>query len=145
MPDIVANNDTRARLPRSGRRILVVDDERFIRDVFLKVISMELPNCRIDLAVNGAEGVDFFRNARPSVIVMDMKMPVMDGEEAFDEICKICDAENWELPAVIFCTGYLPSSRIQALVDENPLHCLLMKPIKNSQLVDALAARLPRE
>lgn len=133
----------RVKLPCSGRRILIADDERSIRDIFLQVLSYGLPNCRVDVAVNGAEAIEAFRQARHSVIIMDIKMPVMDGEQAFGEIAKLCEAENWTMPSVIFCTGFDPSDRIQRIIDNKPAHCLLMKPVTNQQLLDAIRARLP--
>ena len=76
-------------------------------------------------------------------MVMDVKMPVMDGVTAFYEIQKVCEAENWKMPAVIFCTGYAPTGRVQRIVDSSATHCLLMKPVKESLLVNEIAARLP--
>ena len=135
----------RVTLPCNGRKILIADDESSIRDLFLQVVRYGLPNCRVDLAVNGEEAVEAFRNGRHAVMVMDLKMPVMDGEKAFLEIVKLCKAENWAMPAVVFCTGYDASGRIEKLVKENPSHCLLRKPVMNDELMEAIKARLPAE
>ena len=88
--------------PCTPRRVLIVDDEKGIRDVFLAVVSYGLPDCRVDLAVNGAEAVENFRTAHQDVLVMDLNMPVMNGLDAFAEIRKICDEEKWAMPAVVF-------------------------------------------
>ena len=133
----------RLDLPRDGYRILIVDDERSIRDLFLMVISCGLPDCSIDVAVNGAEAVVAFRQARPSVLVMDLKMPVMDGGQAFEEIEKLCKTQSWTMPSVIFCTGFAPPDRIQNLIKDNPIHCLLRKPVSPKQLMEAIRKRLP--
>ena len=143
MTETAPETDGGAKLPRSGRRILIVDDEKLIREVFLRVVSSGLPDCRIDVAVNGAEAVESFRTARQSVLVMDVKMPVMDGETAFNEIQKLCESENWEMPSVIFCTGYDLSGVVRDMVENSAKHCLLMKPIRNWQLIKEIQARLP--
>ncbi len=136
-------SENAGKQPPVHRRVLVVDDEKDIRDVFLQVISYGLPNCRVDLAVNGAEAVEAFRSIDYSVLVMDLKMPVMDGERAFQEIQKICLAENRHMPSIIFCTGYDVSGRIHEMVSRNPAHCLLKKPISGDQLLRHLESRLP--
>jgi len=125
-----------------NRRILVVDDEKTIRHLFLQIISYGLPDCRIDMAVNGAEAVEMFRQGHHQVVLMDLKMPVMDGQQAFQEIQNICNAENLKMPAVIFCTGYAPPSLIENIIQENPTHCLLKKPCTNQQLMDTIKSRL---
>ena len=133
------------RPTHGAHRVLIVDDDKTIRELFLQVVSYGLPNCRVDLAVNGAEAVEEFRQARHSVLVMDLKMPVMDGEQAFAEIVKLCKAESWTMPSVIFCSGYVPSDRISIIIEDSPAHCLLLKPITAGQLLDAIKVRLPPE
>lgn len=132
----------RVKLPCAARRILIVDDEKTIRDLFLQLMSYSLPQCRIDVAINGAEAVEAFRQVRHCVLLMDLKMPVMDGEKAFLEIQKLCEAENWAMPSVVFCTGYDPSDRLRSIIAGNPAHCVLRKPVTNEQLMDAIRARL---
>lgn len=122
--------------------VLIADDEKPIRELFSRILTLLLPNCKVDVAANGAEAVERFRAGHQKVIIMDLHMPVMDGEQAFHEIQKICDSDKWQMPAVIFCTGYDISRTIRALIKDNPTHCLLTKPITSSQLVDALKSRL---
>jgi len=129
-------------IPCTPNRILIVDDEKSIREIFFQVLSYGLKNCRMDMAVNGLEAVEMFRQAHHAVILMDLRMPVMDGREAYEEIRKYCREQNWELPAVIFCTGYAPTHEIANIVASNPRHCVLQKPVDNDTLVEALQARL---
>lgn len=123
-------------------RILIADDEQSIREVFRRVLSYGLPKCRIDLAVNGAEAVESFRQAHQGVILMDLHMPVMSGDRAFMEIRHICMESGWEMPAVVFCTGYEPPHEIHNIVSENPKHCVLRKPVSNDTLIEALRLRM---
>jgi CheY-like chemotaxis protein len=128
--------------PCTPRRILIVDDEKAIRDVFQLVLTMGLPGCKADLAVNGAEAVSMFNDLHHELLLMDLHMPVMDGETAFYEIQKICDMNQWQMPSVVFCTGYEPSNMLKELIANQPAHCVLRKPVSNKILVDALKARL---
>jgi CheY-like chemotaxis protein len=141
----MTNKDTTGAVQQkfSMHRILIVDDEKAVRDVFLRVVSSR-PGCRVDVAVNGAEAVEFFRCVRHAAIVMDLKMPGMNGEEAFGQIQRICDEEKWTMPSVVFCTGFSPTEKIRNIVAKDPRHCLLMKPIAGSQLVQALDSVLAR-
>lgn len=128
--------------PADKHRVLVVDDEKAIRAVFQQILSYGLSDCRIDLAVNGAEAVEAFRDVNYGLILMDLHMPVMDGERAFEEIIKICQSNSRETPSVVFCTGYIPSENLKKIVSQNPLHCILQKPISNDKLLETLKKRL---
>lgn len=124
------------------RRVLVADDESMVREMYFQVLALDFPDCRVDLAVNGEEAVAAFREGHHAVLVMDIYMPVLDGEMAFHAIEKLCEDEDMEEPAVIFCTGYDPPELIRRIVDENSRHCLMRKPINTSDLVEALKERL---
>ena len=139
------NAPTNLGLPKPPpcRRVLIVDDEELLRKVYVLVLSDGLPQCSLDVAANGAEAVDAFRTARHDLLIMDLKMPVMDGEAAFKEIQKICEAHGWKMPSVIFCTGYDVSDTMRATVKGNPAHCLLMKPIRSALLLQEVGSRLP--
>lgn len=133
---------TGALAPCDKKRILLVDDEKVILETFGRVLSLRMPNCRIDVAVNGAEAVEQFSAAHHGVILMDLNMPVMDGKTAFIEIQKRCRDEKLEMPAVVFCTGYDPPDTLKALLANNPMHCILRKPIPNALLLSTLQHRL---
>lgn len=123
-------------------RVLIVDDEKAIRDLFKILLSLDLPQCRVDLAVNGAEAVAATRDSDYDVIVMDLHMPVMDGEAAFRAIGKNCDETGRKMPSVVFCTGYDPSLDLTKMITKNPEHCVLRKPVTNENLTRAIKARL---
>ena len=119
-------------------RILIADDEHQICNMFKILFGSEFKGCRIDIAVNGREAVENFRSAHEAVIVMDLRMPVMNGFEAYEEIMKICAEENWAEPVVIFCTGYDPDKRMARILEDKPEHCLLRKPVPTSKLMDLI-------
>jgi CheY-like chemotaxis protein len=58
-------------------RILLVDDERDMRDTMKVLLQMQGHD--VELASNGQEGVEKACAFVPDVVFMDMKMPVMDG------------------------------------------------------------------
>ena len=124
------------------RKVLVVDDEPMVRTTFKLILSSEIPDMEIETAENGAEAYETFCDIRPNVLLMDLHMPVMDGEEAFDRIMKACDDNAWEKPSVVFCTGYDPSDRLREMVRNEPRHHVLNKPVDGKVIVDIVRSRL---
>ncbi len=63
-------------------RVLVVDDQDLLRSAFRSVIDAEDDMEVVGEAADGAEAVRLAASASPDVVVMDVRMPVMDGIEA---------------------------------------------------------------
>lgn len=70
-------------------RVLVVDDEKLIRDVIKEYLLLE--NIKVDEAENGLQAVDKVKHNDYDIIIMDIMMPKMDGYTACREIKKIKD------------------------------------------------------
>lgn len=67
-------------------RVLVVDDQALMRDGISSLLSLEPGVTVIGTAANGAEAVRQASALRPDVILMDVRMPVLDGVAATDRI-----------------------------------------------------------
>jgi len=61
------------------RRVLVVDDTDHIRELLHDILTFS--GYLVSLAHHGAHGLQLIGTARPCVILLDLKMPVMDGQE----------------------------------------------------------------
>ena len=70
-------------------RVLVVDDEKLIREVIKEYLVLE--NFEVYEAENGMEAVELVKNNNFDIIIMDIMMPKMDGYSACKEIKKIKD------------------------------------------------------
>lgn len=79
--------------------ILVIDDEKSIRNTLKEVLEYE--KHKVDLSADGVEGLEFFRKNEYDVILLDIKMPGMDGIEVLDNIV----AESSDIP-VIMISGH---------------------------------------
>ncbi len=80
-------------------KILVIDDERSIRNTLKEVLEYE--KHQIDLAPEGVGGLELFRNNDYDVVLLDIKMPGMDGIEVLEKIM----AEPKDVP-VIMISGH---------------------------------------
>ncbi|GHG20274.1 response regulator [Streptomyces zaomyceticus] len=68
-------------------RVLVVDDQVLLRGSFRILVENEPGLTAVGEAGDGAEAVELSRLHRPDVVLMDVRMPVMDGIEATRQIC----------------------------------------------------------
>ena len=65
-------------------KILIIDDEQGIRDLLDTLLRRK--GYDVVVAKNGQEGLKVFRRERPDVVVLDLRMPEMDGITALREI-----------------------------------------------------------
>lgn len=63
-------------------RVLIVDDQRLVRSGFRMILDAEDDIDVVAEADDGEQAVDLARQLRPDVVLMDIRMPVMDGIEA---------------------------------------------------------------
>jgi DNA-binding NarL/FixJ family response regulator len=70
--------------PPYGRavRILLADDHRLFAESLMALLSEDDRVDVVGIAANGVEAVALTQDLKPDVVLMDLKMPVMDGLEA---------------------------------------------------------------
>ena len=64
-------------MPVPGRPVLVVEDDATVREALGMALGMS--GYEVRLATNGQEALDFIEEERPSLVLLDMRMPVLDG------------------------------------------------------------------
>lgn len=69
-------------------RILIVDDHLVVRMGLRSMIETQDDMLVIGEAANGREAVDLFRERRPDIVLMDLRMPNLGGVEATGAICR---------------------------------------------------------
>ncbi|MBV7336772.1 response regulator transcription factor [Chloroflexi bacterium TSY] len=67
-------------------RLLVVDDQALFRDGLCRLLNAQPDFTVIGEAANGQEAVEQARRLQPKVVLMDLRMPVMDGVRATQQI-----------------------------------------------------------
>jgi len=83
-------------------RVVIADDQALVRTGFRMILTADGIDVVAD-AVNGAEAVDAVRRTRPDVVLMDVRMPEMDGLEATRRIMASPDPAT---PRVIILTTF---------------------------------------
>lgn len=71
-----------------AKTILIIDDERSIRNTLSEILSFE--GYQADLAADGEEGLKKLKDKHFDCIICDIKMPRMDGMEVFEKAQEIC-------------------------------------------------------
>lgn len=83
-------------------RVLLVDDERLVRTGLSMIVGGEPDLLVVAVASDGAEAADLAARHRPEVVVMDVRMPGVDGIEGAERI----RALGAGAPAVLMLTTY---------------------------------------
>jgi DNA-binding NarL/FixJ family response regulator len=87
-------------------RVALVDDQALFRAGIRMLVASQPDLEFIGEAGDGAEGVELAERQRPDIILMDIRMPVMDGIEATERILAAADARGGIRPRVIVLTTF---------------------------------------
>jgi two-component system, LytTR family, response regulator AlgR len=112
-------------------KILLVDDEALARARLRQLLAAHQEFQIVGEAENGHEALAAVAAQQPDVLLLDIRMPSMDGLEVAKAL-----AQQAAPPAVIFCTAY--DEHALAAFDAHALDYLL-KPVRRERLLEALA------
>jgi len=118
--------------------VMLVDDEALARARLRRMLEAEADYQVVAEACNGEQAIEQAAQHAPDIILMDIRMPGVDGLQAAQQLGQI---EN--PPAIIFCTAYdeyaISAFDVQAVG-------YVLKPVRRPALLDALcrAQRLSR-
>ncbi|WP_040786323.1 response regulator transcription factor [Nocardia pneumoniae] len=84
-------------------KVLLADDERLVRSGFKVLLDLEDDITVVGEATTGAEAVEMARATRPDVVLMDIRMPRLDGIRA---TAQIAEANGMERVKVLILTTY---------------------------------------
>jgi len=111
-------------------KILIVDDEALARARLRRILE-DMGGCMVSgEAANGHEALQLTASQRPDILLLDIRMPGMDGLETVQHLQSL-----EQRPAVIFTTAYNDYA-VQAF--EAHAVDYLLKPVRRERLADAL-------
>jgi AmiR/NasT family two-component response regulator len=117
-------------------KIIIADDEPIIR-LDLKKTLENMGHEVIGEAGDGAKAVDLARSVKPDVVILDIKMPEMDGIDA----AKIITTEG--IAPVLLLTAYSQKDLVDRAKDAG-VFAYLVKPFKEADLLPAIGIAISR-
>lgn len=114
------------------RQILVVDDEKLVRDTVKSML--EIAGFHVLLASNGEEAITIYKENKDQIalVLLDMTMPIMDGEETFRELRRV----NPEVK-VLLSSGYNEKDILERFIGKG-LTGFIQKPFVLSTLLESI-------
>ncbi len=113
-------------------RILLVEDQEMNRDMLSRRLTKR--GYDIDIAVDGAEGIEKARSGNPDLILMDMSLPVIDGWEATRTLK--ADAATSSIPVIALTAHAMSTDREKALAAGCDGY--ETKPVELPRLIEAI-------
>ena len=106
--------------------VLVVDDQPGVR--FLLDIIIRESGHNVLTAKNGLEALEIVRSAKPDLVFMDVRMPLMDGVEALGRI-KMISPET----EVVLMTAYVSDETVEMAMKKGAM-CCIGKPFEVDEI-----------
>jgi two-component system phosphate regulon response regulator PhoB len=115
------------------KTILVIDDEPDIREFAARVLELEGYNA-IE-AADGTEGLSLAREHRPALVLLDLRLPDIDGWAVLEEIKS--DAELSATPVIVF-TAFAAGTVRDTAISKGAAG-YLVKPLSSASLREEVA------
>ena len=125
----------KASTPTQAKKVLIAEDNPKTR-LFLKN-QLELLGYQVEAVSNGQAAVDMVSEIDPMLVIMDVKMPEMDGIDAAKNI-----SAKKTIP-IILITG-LSSDEMATKAIESGVFAYLVKPVTKKQLEPAIKLAMAR-
>lgn len=117
------------------KKILIVEDDSDFQDIYRLFLQGE--SFQVLIAMNGKEAIAVLEKETPDLIILDLIMPVMDGEEFY---AWLRAQEKWRhIPVIIASVN---EKMPQHMVDLNGIAGSLKKPFEIDTLIETIRANL---
>lgn len=122
-------------------RILVVDDTKM--NLLVVENLLKKTGIKIDTAINGPDSIELAKNNAYDVILMDQRMPGMDGTEAMKEIRNLESSLNSDTPVICLTADVVRGAKERYI--QMGFNDYLTKPIDSAELEKMLINYLPAD
>jgi len=127
---------TMEAVPASSDRILVIEDDRAVQKALKRLFEAE--GFAVDIAGNGAAGLEMFRAAAPAVLVLDLSLPGTPGQDVCREISQAAPS----LPIIILSARTEVMDKVLLL--ELGAHDYVTKPFSPRELLARVRTAMRR-
>lgn len=121
----------------SKPRLVAIDDEVEFIDMLQNYFGLR--GYELDVAIRGAKGIEIIKEKQPDVVMMDLKMPGIDGDEVLRLIKSMKPA-----PKVIFITAYDDGGKTKARLLSMGAYACLDKPISSLRDLEEIILKAAR-
>ena len=122
--------------PNNSERILVIEDDRAVQKALKRLFETE--GFAVDIAGNGSTGMEMFRAAPPSVLVLDLSLPGTPGQD----ICREINQQAPSLPIIILSAKAEVMDKVLLL--ELGAHDYVTKPFSPRELLARVRTAMRR-
>lgn len=119
-------------------RVLLVEDNEMNRDMLSRRLRKK--GFEVDMALDGAQGVEMARSGAYDIVLMDMSLPVIDGWEATRQLRAV--PETRDVPIIALTAHAMSGDRDRAM--DAGCSDYDTKPVEIERLLQKMAALLPR-
>jgi two-component system, response regulator PdtaR len=122
--------------PSPGRRVVIAEDETLIRMDLAEMLGEEGYDV-VGQAGDGAKAVELAEELRPDLVIVDVKMPVLDGIAAAERVA------GQRIAPVVILTAFSQRELVERARDAGAM-AYLVKPFSKSDLVPAIEMAVSR-
>jgi len=125
-------------LETTPNRILIVDDEPGVTQLIAKAVKKALPDCEVVEAHDGFRAGTIIATLKPDVVVLDLRMPGMDGYE----VCRLIKSQESTQHAEVLAITAYPSPESEKKIRDCGARACLAKPLDFDVLLEEVKASL---
>jgi len=118
------------------KRILVVDDNKNLRDIISLFLSCELPECAVLTGNNGLQAIEIMKSAPVDFILTDLNMPEVSGYQLIEYV-----KNNLPSTPVLVMTAVC-TPNVEKRLYELGVSCCLEKPFNLNDALYRISAAL---
>lgn len=119
-------------MPNNKKKVLVVDDAKFTRNMLKNIINKTEYSEVIGEASNGNEAIDLYKKLKPDLVTLDLVMPEKGGIETTEDIIKI------DKNAKIVIVSALGQEALVLEAAKKGAKDFIQKPFKSTQVLDVM-------
>lgn len=110
-------------------KVLMIDDEAQITSFFARTFA-SFPHIQFFTALRAGQGIEIAKTEKPKVVLLDLRMPGMNGEEALEELRKILPRTKF-----IVMTGWEDGETRERIESQPEIAAFYSKPVDLEKVI----------